>query len=359
MSALRQVQGTGVAQGTGAAQGELRIAVLGVGMMGGYHVEALTNRIRGSRVTVVNDFFADKAEALAASVGARALEDPFEAINDAEVDAVVIASPGPSHDAQVNACLDRGIPVLCEKPLTTDSESAYKIVEKEAALGQSLIQVGFMRRFDAEYVKLKALLDSGSLGAPLQVHCTHRNPDARPEFDSQMMIQDSVVHEVDVTRFLLGSEITSVQVLAGRASSKAPVGFHDPMLVIFETESGALVDVEMFVRAGIGYEVRTEVVAETGTAMIGLDTNMISKTLDHRWGGTIAPGFIERFGAAYDTELQRWVNAAKKGTIDGPGAWDGYAAAAVCEAGVEAVRTGRKVAVAMGPRPAVSARSTS
>jgi myo-inositol 2-dehydrogenase/D-chiro-inositol 1-dehydrogenase len=85
--------------------------------------------------------------------------------------------------------------------------------------------------------------------------------------------------------------------------------------------------------------------------VIGLDHNLQVKTTDGRWGGTITPGFVERFSAAYDLELQRWVDAARVGTIDGPGAWDGYAAVAVCDAGVQAVRTGQKVAVQLRPRP--------
>ena len=119
------------------------------------------------------------------------------------------------------------------------------------------------------------------------------------------------------------------------------------MLVIFETESGRIVTDEIYVRTQVGYEVRTEVVGERGSAMIGLDQNLLVKTTDGRWGGSISQGFVERFGAAYDAELQRWVDAARAGTIDGPGAWDGYAAVAVCEAGVEAVRTGEKVKVAL------------
>ena len=123
------------------------------------------------------------------------------------------------------------------------------------------------------------------------------------------------------------------------------------MLVVFETESGRIATDEIFVRTGVAYEVRTEVVAENGSAIIGLDQNLVRKTTDGRWGGSLSPGFVERFGDAYHTELQRWVNAARQGTIDGPGAWDGYAAVAVCEAGVEAVRTGRRVEVQMGARP--------
>ena len=330
---------------------DLRIAVLGVGLMGTFHVDALTRRVRGSRVVVVNDFLPEKAAAVAGAIGARAVHDPMAAIADPEVDAVLIASPGDAHEAQVNACLDAGLPVLCEKPLTTDVASAYAIVQKEAALDRPLVQVGFMRRFDAEYVALRELIASGGLGNPLLVHCTHRNAMVADHFTSEFMIRDCVVHEVDVARFLLEEEIASVQVVGGVATSRAPAGVSDPMLVIFETESGRIVTDEVYVRAQVGYEVRTEVVGEQGVATIGLDQSLLVKSTDGRWGGTIAPGFVQRFGAAYELELQRWVDAARAGTIDGPGAWDGYAAVAVCEAGVEAVRTGAKVGVRLERRP--------
>jgi myo-inositol 2-dehydrogenase/D-chiro-inositol 1-dehydrogenase len=332
---------------------ELGVAVLGVGMMGAFHADALSRRVRGARVVVVNDFFAEKAAAVAGSVGARVVADPIAAINDPEVHAVLIATPGAAHDEQVNACLDAGVPVLCEKPLTTDIDSAYRIVQREAKLARALVQVGFMRRFDAEYVALRKLITDGGLGNPLMVHCTHRNATVGDHFNSEFMIRDSVVHEVDAARFLLGEEITSVQVIRGVPTSIAPAGTSDPMLVVFETESGRIVTDEIYARTQVGYEVRTEVVGERGSALIGLDQNLQVKTSDGRWGGQLSPSFVERFGAAYDAELQHWVDAARTGSIDGPGAWDGYAAVAVCEAGVEAVRTGKKVTVTMDPRPVV------
>ena len=93
------------------------------------------------------------------------------------------------------------------------------------------------------------------------------------------------------------------------------------------TASGKHVDVELFVTTGVAYEVRTEVVAEKGSAMIGLDVGLVRKSAPGHWGGQITPGFRERFGQAYDTEFQRWVDAVASGVnVDGPGAWDGYAA---------------------------------
>jgi myo-inositol 2-dehydrogenase/D-chiro-inositol 1-dehydrogenase len=338
---------------------DLKIAVLGVGMMGADHVARITSRITGARVVVVNDYLTEKAEAVAAGIpGCRAVGDPLDAIADPEVDAVVIATPGSTHEKQLLACLEHGKPVLCEKPLTTDVETSLAVVKREAELGKRLIQVGFMRRFDHEYAQLKALLDAGEFGEPLLLHCAHRNPAVPPNFDSAMIVRDSLVHEVDVTRFLFGEEIASVQIIRPAANPGAPQGLQDPQIAIFKTVSGRHVDVEVFVTTGVGYEVRTELVGEKGSAMIGLDVGLVRKTSPGTWGGHITPSFKERFGQAYDTEFQRWVDAVRAGTTtgnytDGPNAWDGYAAAAVCEAGVESLTTGRPVEVTLVDRASI------
>ncbi|MBJ7338959.1 Gfo/Idh/MocA family oxidoreductase [Mycolicibacterium sp.] len=339
---------------------DLRIAVLGVGIMGADHVARLTSRISGARVTVVNDYLAEKAEKVAAGIpGCRAISDPLDAIADPDVDAVVLATPGPTHEKQLLACIEHDKPVLCEKPLTTDVETSLEVVRREAQHGRRLIQVGFMRRFDREYAQLKALLDSGELGRPLVLHCAHRNPAVPPSFDSSMIVRDSLVHEVDVTRFLFDEEIVSIQIIKPSANPAAPEGIADPQIAILRTASGKHVDVELFVTTGVAYEVRTEVVAEKGSAIIGLDVNMVRKTPSGNWGGQITPGFRERFGQAYDTEFQRWVDAVAAGAgsgdyTDGPGAWDGYAASAVCEAGVESLNSGAPVEVKMVARESIT-----
>ena len=338
---------------------DLRVAVLGVGIMGADHVARLSSRISGARVTVVNDYLTEKAEKIAGEIlGCRVIADPLDAIADPDVDAVVLATPGPTHEKQLLACIEHDKPVLCEKPLTTDVDTSLEVVKREAEHRRRLIQVGFMRRFDHEYAQLKALLDSGELGRALMLHCVHRNPAVPPSFDSSMIVRDSLVHEVDVTRFLFDEEITSIQIIKPSTNPGAPEGIADPQMAILRTATGIHVDVELFVTTGVAYEVRTEVVAEKGSAMIGLDVNMIRKTAAGVWGGQITPGFRERFGQAYDTEFQRWVDAVVAGAgsadcTDGPGAWDGYAASAVCEAGVESLNSGRAVEVKMVSRESI------
>jgi myo-inositol 2-dehydrogenase / D-chiro-inositol 1-dehydrogenase len=319
---------------------DLRVAVLGVGVMGADHVVRIASRINGAAVTVVNDYLPEKAAEVAGTVpGARVANDPFDAIAADDVDAVLLATPGPTHEKQLLACLDHRKPVLCEKPLTTEVETSLEVVRREAELEKPLIQVGFMRRFDPEYQNLKALLDGDEIGQPLVMHCTHRNPAVPPSFNSAMIVKDSLVHEVDVTRFLFGEEITSVQIITPTPNPGARDGLQDPQIAIFQTASGRHVDVELFVTTGIAYEVRTEVVGEHGSAIIGF--------------GRKTPGFREYFGTAYDIEVQRWVDAVRAGTnVDGPTAWDGYAAAAVCAAGVRSLESGERVAVELAERVA-------
>ncbi|MDY6995497.1 MAG: Gfo/Idh/MocA family oxidoreductase [Actinomycetota bacterium] len=336
---------------------DLRVAVLGVGVMGADHVARITSRISGARVAVVNDYVTEKAEQIAAEIdGCRAVVDPLDAIAAADVDAVLLATPGSTHEKQLLACLEHRKPVLCEKPLTTDVATSLEIVRREAELGLSLIQVGFMRRFDEEYMRLKMLLDGGELGVPLLMHCVHRNAAVPTYFDSTLIVKDSLVHEVDVTRFLFGEEIASVQIVRPTSNPGAPEGVIDPQVAIMRTASGKHVDVELFVTTGVGYEVRTEVVGEYGSALIGLDVGMIRTSVSGTWGGQLTPGFRERFGRAYDIEIQRWVDAVRTGAatgsyIDGPTAWDGYAAAAVCAAGVESLHSGAPVDVALADHP--------
>ncbi|MFF1304654.1 Gfo/Idh/MocA family protein [Streptomyces sp. NPDC058307] len=331
----------------------LGIAVIGTGKMGADHVRRLHEVVSGARVSAVVDLDAERAKQIAARVeGCTAYTDPASAMASADVDAVLIASPGPAHEAALLQAFEHDLPVLCEKPLTPDAAAALRVLEAEQRLGRRRAQVGFMRRYDAEYMKLKSLLETGQLGRPLMVHHRHRNAASPPFFTSSMLISDSVAHEADVTRWLLGHEITAVTVLRPTPTANAPGDLQDPQFVVFETDGGALSDVEIFVNCGFGYQVQAEAVCERGTARVG-DGHAMVTNMAGRWGGTIAQDFVERFADAYDREVQAWVDATRRGEVTGPGVWDGYAAAAVCEAGVRSLNEGGRVPVELVERPAL------
>jgi myo-inositol 2-dehydrogenase/D-chiro-inositol 1-dehydrogenase len=129
-----------------------------------------------------------------------AFADIREALSLRNVNAVLIATPGFLHEEAVAQIGERDVPILCEKPLTLDAASSWRIVEAEQRFGKKRIQVGFMRRFDIEYLRLQSLIGSAELGNLLMLHCAHRNPEVPPEFTNEMLISDSVAHEFDIIR---------------------------------------------------------------------------------------------------------------------------------------------------------------
>src|SRR5215207_10708830 len=330
----------------------LRIGVVGTGMMGRFHVERLASDVPDAQVVAVSDVYVEGAKQVAEQIGARAYADGHELIGDDQVQAVLIASPGPTHEEFTLACLAADKPVLCEKPLAPTIDACLRVLEAEAAKPRRLVQVGFMRRYDPGFRGLKEGLDRGQVGQALLLHCRHRNPAVPPGFTSDMMITDSVVHDIDVTRWLLGQEIVAATVFKARPSSLAPEGLQDPQMVLLETDGGVLVDVESFVTCQFGYDIRYELVGETGTVALGEHAG-VQVRADGRHHGPIPADYRERFGDAYQNELQEWVSGVLRGEVVGPSAWDGYATTAVAEAAVESQTKGGRVAVELAERPAL------
>ncbi|HET7278058.1 MAG TPA: Gfo/Idh/MocA family oxidoreductase [Dermatophilaceae bacterium] len=335
---------------------DLRVGIIGVGMMGADHADRLARRTANATLVAVSDPDQARAQELAARFdGVRSIPDPLDLVADPEVDAVLVASPGFVHEDQLLACIQHAKPVLCEKPMTMDSESSLRVLEAERAAGRPLIQVGFMRRFDPEYAQLKQMLDSGQFGRTLLLHNTHRNKAVPEGFRSEMIVRDSLVHEVDVARFVFGEEIVEITVLSPAPTSAAAEGVVDPQVALFRMAGGALVTNEVFVNNQVGYEVRCEAVAERGTIIAGNNSTGIYSTvadeLGGYWGGHIPADFRARFARAYDLEVQAWVDSARRGEVVGPTSWDGYAATAVCSAGMESLATGQPVRVDLAPRP--------
>jgi myo-inositol 2-dehydrogenase/D-chiro-inositol 1-dehydrogenase len=323
----------------------LRVGVIGVGMMGADHADRLANRVANATLVAVADPDQERAHQLAGRFpGVRVLADPLDLIADDDVDAVVIASPGFVHEEQVLACIEAGRYALCEKPLTMDADSSRRLVDAERRAGRPLVQVGFMRRFDPEYAAMKAMLDAGDLGRLLLVHNVHRNKSVPEDFRSEMIVRDSLVHEVDTCRWLFGEEIVEITVHSPAPTSHAAEGVVDPQVAVFRMAGGGMATSEVFVNCGVGYEVRCEATAERGNATVGLGSGVFVRSAN-RWGGEVPDDFRVRFAAAYDVEVQSWVDASRRGEVVGPTTWDGYAATVVCEAGMESLKSGAPMKV--------------
>ncbi len=326
----------------------VRVGIIGVGVMGADHARIVARETAGAKLQALADADGQRVKALASELGAEtAITDPLAIINDPNVDAVIIASPDQTHQALTLACIAARKPVLCEKPLAPTQAECLAVVAAETALSRRLVQVGYMRRFDPGYADMKAACQSGDMGKALMLHCIHRNVSAPDWFTAGMAITNSAVHEIDIARWLLDAELTSVTVMKPPASPSAPV------FLIFETSAGQIVDVEMFNNAVYGYDVRGELVCEKGTVSlrspVTIETNsVLAQRLGH------PADWRPRFAAAYRIQMRTWINAIQTGTdFVGASAWDGYAAGAVADAGLEALAKTHRSSVKLVDKPAL------
>ncbi len=331
----------------------IRVGIIGTGLIGEDHGRKLANVISGSTVSAVTDVNHARAVDVAAALGgARVFRTGHDLIASDEVDAVLVTSIGPTHAEFVLASIAAGKSVMCEKPLAPKVPECEQILEAEVAHGKRLVIVGFMRRYDPGYRDVKATLESGAIGEPLMLHNVHRNATVGESFTSFMTMTDSMIHEVDVSRWLLGEEITAVQVISPKRTPKALAHLQDPQFAVFTTESGMMSTVEFFANCQYGYDVRCELVGSLGAA--SLDNPVVaSMMVAGRRAEVVPANWRARFAGAYTAELQAWISGLHVGECVGPSAWEGYAATRVVEIGVEAMKTQERMSIDYIQKPAL------
>lgn len=330
----------------------LNIGVIGTGAIGQDHIRRCSKVLQGARVVAVTDINQQHATKVIRDLGIEAniYADGHEVINAKEVDAVLVTSWGPSHEEFVLAAIAAGKYVFCEKPLAVTAEGCKRIVDAEAAKGKRLVQVGFMRPYDQGYRALKDVITRGEIGEPLMLHCAHRNPRVGENYTTNMAITDTLIHEIDVLRWLLDDDYVSVQVIFPRKAKHAKAHLKDPQVVLFETAKGTRIDVEIFVNCQYGYDIQCEVVGDTGIAKLPEPSSVLMRS-QARLSHEILTDWKDRFIDAYDVELQAFINDVLAEKLTGPSAWDGFAAAVTADACIAAQNSGEIVPVSLPPRP--------
>lgn len=329
-----------------------RLAIIGAGIMGADHARIFAEDVSGAEIKVLCDADAGRAAEVAERFGiAETTTDAMAPIERDDVDAVVIASPDPTHAPLSLACIDVQKPVLCEKPLSPDLDECRKVLDAEQSAGRRFVQVGFMRRYDPSYEALKGALDRGDIGRALMMHNLHRNMESPGAwFTGEMAITNSAPHEYDVARYVLGSELVSVSALQPKRSDDMVA----PVVMNFETADAQLVTVEVNNNAAYGYDVRGELIGEKGSMDFG--TPIWSRThanlaatdgYDPDWRG--------RFFEAYRRQNKAFLEFCRTGIFPtiASDAWDGYLATLVARTAAEALASGRREEIKQPKRPAL------
>lgn len=321
----------------GPLEGDLRlgisVGVIGTGAMGLSHVLTLRKHVANAEVVAVYDADLERSSIAANHSGASQFDSGADLIAAKEVDAVLIASPDETHFEFVKACIDLGKPVLCEKPLAETASESFRLAEMEKNAGRSLVQVGFMRRFDPDYVDLKAAYEAGVVGDAKLVRCIHRNAISPAYVLGGMAITNAMIHEFDILRWLLNTEVRRI-----RVSGVTTAGLIDPSLATVEMESGHLVDIEVSMSVAYGYDIRTEIIGSKGVLDLGRKLPTVHRGASGE-SRQHPVDFVERFSDAYRIQLLDWVERLSGGhpMTQAALAWDGYVAMEIAEAGLKSV----------------------
>lgn len=325
------------------------IGIIGTGKQGADHAARVSKLGEKARLVAVHDVDRNLATGVAERCGARVATSDQALIEDPEVDAVIVASNTETHVQFVLACIAAGKPVMTEKPLGITVPSCELVLQAEMEAERRFTTVGFMRRYDPEYGRLKATVDEGTVGTPLVLHCIHRNPSVPKTLTTRQTLTDTVIHEIDIARWLLAEEIVSVALEKPRHQPSVTHQLADPLLVRLEARSGARVDIEVFSNAGYGYDVRCEVLGTKGYVSMGSrGHDLVTAETAAEQG--FPPDWLDRFRPAYDSEISNWVDSLSDGRPTAS-AWDGFAATVVAEGLVRALQSGHREAVSVGPRP--------
>ena len=321
-------------------------AVFGLGRMGRLYAETLRDRVPAARlVTAADPDPAGRAAFANAYPDVRLFADPTDAFDG--VDAVVIATPTKTHLPLVIAAAAAGKAIFCEKPLALTVADTRATLDAVVAAGVPP-QVGFMRRFDATYVRAKSLIDEGAIGDPIVFKSVGRDPFCpRPGYadpvQSGGLIVDMGIHDCDLARWLMGQEVERVSAEGSLlvCDDLRSVGDIDNASVNLRFAGGALGHVEVSRNAFYGYDIRSEILGSEGALVIGQHRQTPVLLLNR--GGAhhdVVPYLMERFGDAYRAQIDAFVTCLRDGSPPRVTGEDGLAALAIAVAATRSHHAG-------------------
>jgi myo-inositol 2-dehydrogenase / D-chiro-inositol 1-dehydrogenase len=295
---------------------KLKLGVIGTGRIGKVHIATLVQSVPQAEVVAIADINIDSAHEVARSFGISTVYNSHaDIINNPEVEAVIICSSTDTHARYIVESAKAGKNIFCEKPVDLSLEIIKGALKATSAAGVKLM-VGFNRRFDPNFFKIKQLVTEGKIGDPHILKITSRDPAPPPAEYSAVsggMFMDMTIHDFDMARYIVGSEVTEVftnaAVMVDPAIGKA--GDVDTAIITLTFKNGALGVIDNSRKAVYGYDQRAEIFGSKG--MICTDNNYPE---NHRYyagdgihGSLPLNFFMDRYIESYANEMKIFCDA--------------------------------------------------
>ena len=330
---------------------KVKIAVIGTGRMGSVHVRNIARLIPEAELVAICDIRLEVAQAVADELGIqRVVKDYHELLADPDIEAILIASSTDTHAFIMKDVAAAGKHIFCEKPLALELD---KIDEALEAVRQSRVklQVGFNRRFDKSFQRVRAIVASGEIGRPCILRITNRDPDF-PDMEflrvSGGIFLDLAIHDFDMVRFQVGEveEIYATGSVLIEPKLKE-FGDIDTDVVTLKFVNGAVGAIDNSRKAVYGYDQRLEVFCSNGTAMANNEAETV--TVKGNTDGFLSAKppyfFMQRYAPCYVEEVRQFIECVREDKPTPTTGKDGRAAVVLGYAAWKSLRENRPVKV--------------
>jgi inositol 2-dehydrogenase len=332
---------------------KLGIGILGVGEMGKRHAENLRRLVPQAQLVAVADASQERARQVAAELEIETSYGSLEAmLENKKIQGVLIATPDKFHAQAIEIAARAGKDILCEKPIALNLADAHAALKAVSKAGTRL-QIGFMRRYDPAYAAAMKRIEAGEIGTPVIFKSVGRDKDEPPLSAYQSMLNGMVfynntIHDFDLARWMMRDEVSNVHAYTTATIRPEVAQYGDVVasVVNLQYKQGAIGNVESYVQAVYGYDVRTEVVGSKGSIFVGSLEEIPAVFLTARGGErTLADHFLTRFAAAYLEEVRDFVKNILDGRAPRVSGDDGLKALAIAVAAEQSHKQSKPVAV--------------
>ena len=330
------------------------LGLIGAGRAGMIHARNFASRVPHAKMIAVSDVVEESARQAAAELGHSAWHaDWRDILANSAIDAVIVVTPTKFHHEIVIAAAKAKKHILCEKPMAMNREECLAMNEAAKANGINL-QIGFMRRFDANFKRAKELVCSGAIGQVVTVKSLTRGPSTPLEWmydiaKSNGPLAEVNSHDIDTLRWFTESDAESLYAMAGNfrceeARARYP-DFYDTVLMNVRMKNGMLGNIDGAQGVQYGYDARVDIVGTEGHIEIGglEGSNTLLYTKDKLFRGDTVKSWTNLFYEAYVNEDISFVESIINGKPPEVSGEDGMAAVDIVRAGNESIRTGQVV----------------